>query len=284
MPIHHVNTRRRLYPQRIHYGNVEEAQARAVGVEPGGCYVVQAYDVGGSAWEGANPIEERQSDAVVSERPQGPRDATGTNYALLRQHVIQGRFPPGSVLLETALSAQYGVSRTPMREALNRLAQDGLIERSTRGFRVRVRTPEEIVDIYEARIALESACAGLAAARRSEFDLARLAHLLEERGNVADPTSIGKLNNAWHDALRMAAHNTTIMDLLARVDTLLELYRSKRTVHLPDQQVDEHESILAAIRDRDADAAQEAMRDHLRHVRERRIAELLAEAADPAGP
>jgi DNA-binding GntR family transcriptional regulator len=198
--------------------------------------------------------------------------------------MVEGRFPPGTALLETLLSAEYGVSRTPMREALNRLAQDGLIERSTRGFRVRVRTPEEIVDIYEARIALEAACAGLAAVRRSDFDVTRLAHLLEERRNATDPATFGKLNNTWHHALRTAAHNATISDLLARLDSMLAVYPSRRQPNVPDQQVDEHAAILAAVRDRDAETAQEAMREHLRHVRDRRIADLLADDTGLTAP
>jgi len=219
----------------------------------------------------------RQAADTISEQPRTPLDATEAQYALLRQHIVEGRFPPGSALLETALSAEYGVSRTPMREALHRLAQDGLIERSTRGFRVRVRTPEEIVDIYDARTSLESTAAGLAAVRHTEFDLARLTHLLDERRNASDPKTFGKLNNTWHDALRTAAHNATIMDLLARLDTLLAIYRSGRTQNADDPSVDHHEAVLTAIRDRDAETAQNAMRDHLRFMRDRRIANLLAE-------
>lgn len=221
----------------------------------------------------------RQPVGTVSEA-RTPGDATEAQYALLRQHIVDGRFPPGSALLETVLSTEYGVSRTPMREALHRLAQEGLIERSTRGFRVRVRTPEEIVDIYDARTALESACAGLAAVRRTEFDLARLTHLLDERRNATDPKTFGKLNNAWHDALRTAGHNATIGDLLARLDTLLSIYRSKQKQSADDPSVHHHEAVLAAIRDRDAEAAQDAMREHLHFMRDRRIANLLAENDD----
>jgi DNA-binding GntR family transcriptional regulator len=220
-----------------------------------------------------------QADSAAPGRPLVPIDATEAKYLLLRQHIIEGRFPPGSVLLETALSVEYGVSRTPMREALHRLTQDGLIERSTRGFRVRVRTPEEIVDIYDARIALESTGAGLAAVRHNEFDLARLNHLLEERRHGTDANALGKLNNAWHEALRVAAHNTTILDLLGRLDSMLEVYHSRRSQSASDQEIGEHEAVVAAIRDRDADTAQEAMREHLRRVRDRRIADLLAEGS-----
>jgi DNA-binding GntR family transcriptional regulator len=207
--------------------------------------------------------------------PKRPIDTTDLQYTKLRQHLIDGRFPPGSLLLETTLSVQYGVSRTPMREALGRLAQDGMIERSARGFRVRARTPEEIIDIYDARIALESTCAGLAAVRHTDFDVARLAHLVEERRRATDPRTFAKLNNSWHDALRSAGHNPTITELLGRLDTLLEIYRSKNSQPAADRSVDDHAEILTAIRDRDADAAELQMRDHLRHMRDRRVANLL---------
>ncbi len=209
--------------------------------------------------------------------PQRPLDATEAQYAALRQHLVDGDFPPGTMLFETALSARYGVSRTPMREALGRLAQDGLIERSTRGFRVRTRSPEEIIDIYDARIALESTCAGLAASRHSQFDLARLAHLLEQRRLAADPNAFGELNNAWHDALRAAAHNPTISSLLDRLDAMLQIYRSRKKQAADDRSVDDHDSILAAVRSRDAETAERAMREHLRYMRDRRISNLLEE-------
>ena len=212
------------------------------------------------------------STQTVTKRP---LDTTELQYATLRQHLIDGRFPPGSMLLETTLSVQYGVSRTPMREALGRLEQDGMIERLARGFRVRARTPEEIIDIYDARIALESTCAGLAAVRHTDFDMTRLSHLVEERRHASDPRTFAKLNNSWHDALRTAGHNPTITELLERLDTLLEIYRSKSKQPAADRSVDDHDAILSAIRDRDADAAENLMREHLRHMRDRRIANLL---------
>jgi DNA-binding GntR family transcriptional regulator len=208
---------------------------------------------------------------------QQPRDATDAQYALIRKQLAEGQFPPGSPLLETALSVRYGVSRTPVREALARLAQDGLIERSTRGFRVRARTPQEIVDIYDARIALETTSAALAAERRSEFDVARLTRLLDDRRRATDATTFGALNNAWHDAIRAAAHNQTITDLLERLDALLQIYRSKRQPTAADRSVDDHDAILAAVVGRDAAAAEAAMRDHLRHMRDRRVENLLDE-------
>jgi DNA-binding GntR family transcriptional regulator len=211
-------------------------------------------------------------------RSRSPRfDSTEVQYARLRKEILDGAFAPGTVLLETALSARYGVSRTPVREALGRLAQDGLIERSTRGFRIRQRDPEQILEIYEARIALEARSAELAAKRRTDFDLARMTHLLDECRATTDPAQFGPLNNRWHDALRLAGHNETVTDLLERLDSLLLLYRPQRPPRptADDRSVEEHAEILDAIARGDAGAAGTAMTEHLRRMRDRRIQALI---------
>lgn len=203
-------------------------------------------------------------------------DSTDVQYARLRRELLGGVFEPGEILLETALSARYGVSRTPVREALGRLAQDGLIERSTRGFRVRDRDPEEILEIYEARIALECRSAELAAKHRTEIDLARMAHLLDERRNTADTAQSSPLNNKWHEAMRQAARNATITDLLVRLDSLLQFYRPRTFVpHPDDRSAQEHAVILDAISEGDQQAAGAAMADHLRRMRDWRIKTLI---------
>jgi DNA-binding GntR family transcriptional regulator len=206
----------------------------------------------------------------------GRLDSTDVQYARLRQDILNGAFAPGTILLETALSTRYGVSRTPVREALGRLAQDGLIERSTRGFRIRQRNPEDILEIYEARIALESRSAELAARSRTDIDLARMAYVLDERRTETDPAQFGPLNNKWHDALRVSAHNATISDLLGRLDSLLSLLRPRTFTPQPDDRsAEEHATILAAIAAGDSEAAGAAMSDHLRRMRDWRIKSLI---------
>lgn len=222
-------------------------------------------------------MESLSTGADGRPRSRPPRfDSTEVQYRRLRKEILDGAFAPGTILLETALSARYGVSRTPVREALGRLAQDGLIERSTRGFRIRQRDPEQILEIYEARIALEGRSAELAAKRRTDFDLARMTHVLDERRATTDPAQFGPMNNRWHDALRRSAHNETVRDLLDRLDSLLLLYRP-RTLRptADDRSADEHAEILGAVSRGDADAAGTAMIDHLRRMRDRRIQALI---------
>ncbi|RAJ68759.1 GntR family transcriptional regulator [Streptomyces sp. Amel2xB2] len=213
-----------------------------------------------------------------------PRGRTGNrvdmHYARIKEDLIGGTYPPGTVLLETALSERYGVSRTPVREALGRLQQDGFIERTSRGFLVRRRTPEEILSIYEARISLESTGAGLAAERRTPFDLSRLEHLAELRREARDSAERTAANEDWHRALRVAGHNDIIAGFLDRLDSLLAIYRPAfATTADEDRTVEEHAAIFDAVRDGDAARARSAMAEHLGRMRDLRIQGLAQEGS-----
>ncbi|MFD0689728.1 GntR family transcriptional regulator [Actinomadura fibrosa] len=191
-------------------------------------------------------------------------------YERLRDDVLAGRFPAGTPLLETVLAASYGVSRTPVREALARLAQDGLLKRAARGYEVRSGTPQDVLEIYEARIALEGQAAFGAAERRTDLDLARLRHLHDAAG---DPAAAREAHAQWHAALWRAGHNATIEALLERLTAQLRIY--DQTPHeSPDDLAlshDEHTALLRAVEDRDPSAAQEAMTVHLRRSRDLRL-------------
>jgi DNA-binding GntR family transcriptional regulator len=196
-------------------------------------------------------------------------------FTRVKDDLIAGAYPPGSVLLETALAERYGVSRTPMREALGRLAQDGFIDRSSRGFRVRVRTPEEIMQIYETRILLESTVAGFAAERRTSLDLSRMEHLLEVRRESSDPSDFARLNDQWHKALRSASRNDVTHRLLELLDNLIRIYRIPlRNPSAADDSVEEHAAVLEAVRLGDAETARHAMTAHLVRMRDLRLESL----------
>lgn len=203
----------------------------------------------------------------------------GSHYTRIRQGIVSGRTPPGTVLIPTALSEQYNVSRTPVREALIRLEQDGLVEQATRGYVVRARTPEEILEICEARIALESAAAGAAATHRTELDLARLVHVHESTVESKDATELRELNDQWHVALREAGHNAAIAELMGRLDAQLKVYdshTSSATDH-PDNLgliIEEHAGILDAVRRRDPETARNRMVAHQSRTRDLRIGAL----------
>ncbi|MGW1902504.1 GntR family transcriptional regulator [Streptomyces hirsutus] len=206
----------------------------------------------------------------------GADAGAGSHYARIRRSILDGQSPPGTVLIPTGLSTQFNVSRTPVREALIRLEQEGLVTQATRGYVVRTRTPQEILEICEARIALESTAAQAAATRRTELDLARLVHVHKCAVASADPAELQDLNEQWHRALREAGHNATIIELMDRLDAQLKVYDSGTTTQPENLAliVEEHERILDAVRRGDAAAAGQYVIEHQSRTRDLRIAAL----------
>lgn len=202
-------------------------------------------------------------------------DAYTRQYLRMRQEILERQIVPGEQLLETALSARYGVSRTPIRVALARLEHDGLVERLHRGYRVRVGSAEDVLDIYEARIALEAVAAATAAVRHSELELARLAHLHEE-SLTADTATAEMLHRQWHEMLWTASHNRAIASTLTRLCSQLTIVDSALMVDPANlaTAAEEHGRIMEALRVRDGDAAGEGVRAHLTRTRETRLSEL----------
>lgn len=210
-------------------------------------------------------------------RPTGTT-APGTRagyHERIRASILGGEWPPGTVLIPAVLSESYGVSRTPIREALIRLEQEGLLEQATRGFVVRRRSAEEILEICEARIALESSMAAAAATRRTTLDLARLSHVHDAAAAETDPGERSRLTHVWHIALRDAAHNATIAGLLDRLDAQLAAHDLHAIAPEPvnfQLTQDEHGEILDAIRRGDPEAARAHMVAHQNRTRDLRIA------------
>lgn len=196
-------------------------------------------------------------------------------YDKLRAAIVSGEFAAGAPLGETALADRHGTSRTPIREALRRLEQDGLVERGDRGLRVRTRSPEEILEIYEARVPLEATAAAAAAQRHTEYDLVRLrrAQAVMEATDSGDPAAMAAANRTVHEALWAAGHNGTIVDLLTRLNNHLTRYPTT-TLSVPgrwEEALAEHREIIAAVAARDADRAAELARRHMSRAREVRL-------------
>lgn len=196
-------------------------------------------------------------------------------YEDIRDKIIGGQLAPGEWLIEASLAAAHGTSRTPVREALRRLQQDGLVERGERGLQVRQRSPEEILEIYRVRVGLEGMAARLAAEARTEFDLVRLesAHGAMENLEQRDGGQMARLNQTFHEELWAAAHNRTLVDLLNRVLSHLSRYPST-TLVLPgrwEEVLDEHRQLIDAVRDRNGDLAQQINERHMAKGREIRL-------------
>lgn len=180
--------------------------------------------------------------------------------------------------MPATVGLELGVSRTPVREALQRLEFDGLVTKVTRGYVVRERTEDEVLAICDARIALESAVAFAAATRRSEFDLARLIGLFDRAVGAPDAETALSLHNDWHTALRIAAHNPTIAELMERLDAQLAVYdaeESKGRSNLAQIEA-EHRDIHTAVVAGDGERARALMIAHQERTRDIRLAAMAA--------
>ena len=144
----------------------------------------------------------------------------------LRDDILASVFAPDEPLTEAKLTERYGASRTPVREALQRLEQDGLVERRGKAVVVRTLSAEEIVDIYESRIVLEQAAAAKAAIRATALDkqslnalLLRMHHL-----DVNDGRLLAETNRIFHRQLWHATHSPSLISLLERLDQQVRRY------------------------------------------------------------
>lgn len=205
-------------------------------------------------------------------------------YERLRDALAEEELLPGTRISEVELCSRFEVSRTPIREALVRLEQDGLIERRGSALYVRDRTADETIDIYRVRVYLEGAIAFDAAHRRSETDLMRLgsaAAVGEKLTGSEDPAMLQAANKAFHQALAAASHNQTLQDLQSRLTAQVAKLPST-TLSFPGRwaaSISEHREILEAIRIQDAERARAIGTEHMNAAAEIRI-KLIARELD----
>jgi DNA-binding GntR family transcriptional regulator len=201
-------------------------------------------------------------------------ESNRSTYERLKDDILQAVLAPGTRLVETQLAERYRVSRTPVREALSQLGNEGLVERTDRGMRVRQPAPEEMFELYEVREILETAAARLAAQRHTELDAMRLSSLLE-RMEAPDLTTGQRisLNREFHAAIAKASHNKVLFDALDRLYT--NSVRQLNTTLTSDgrwrRSIVEHGRMVEAIIRRDAEEASRLLSEHLRTARDIRL-------------
>lgn len=180
-------------------------------------------------------------------------------YDELRRRIIDGEVVPGTRLIEGTVAKSFGVSRTPVREALNQLAYEGLVERHDRAMRVRVLRPEDVLELYEVRIALERAAARAAAERRTDLDVGALAHIVEQMQSLSQDhvDSRPRLAHRFHFTIWRATHNPAMVEALENVH-LRVMSLSSTTLHYPQRWevfLGECVALSSAIRDHDVEEA-----------------------------
>lgn len=197
-------------------------------------------------------------------------------YERLKEAIYLGELKPGQHLVETYLATHYQVSRTPIREALVRLEQDGLVVRDSHsGLTVREHSPAEILDLYEMRILLETEAGRAAAERHTTHDLLTLRKAAKKYEAAADddPRALVETNARFHEAVWRCAHQLALIDLLGRLEIHLGRF-PMTTLTYPgrrEQTIEQHRAIVKAVEARDQEAAGRLCGEHFSDARELRL-------------
>jgi DNA-binding GntR family transcriptional regulator len=188
----------------------------------------------------------------------------------IQREILEGTLRPGDRLEELALSRRYGVSRTPIREALRQLASTRLVDvRPRLGAIVASPTAGEVIDLFELVAELEGMAARLATERLDKADLAAIerAHMIcRKAARGSDASAYYRVNLDFHQAVHKAAKNKVLLEEIQALDRRLSPYRHFITFRVGRTQtaLREHDEILCAIQERDPKLAQTSMRDHVR--------------------
>ena len=182
-------------------------------------------------------------------------------YRTLEEEILSGKLTRGASLGEIALSERLGVSRTPVRSAIHRLAEDGLVQTITnRGAVVVGITRDDLVDIYRIRVRLEGLASATAAERISDEGLRTLrdsVELSEFYINKKDTEKLKELDSEFHETIYRESGNRLLCKTLSELHRKIKSYR-KLSLSVPgrlERSVYEHKEILEAIEARDAERA-----------------------------
>lgn len=200
-------------------------------------------------------------------------------FEALRDMAISYQLKPGERLSEIELAQRLGVSRTPVREALTRLVNDGFLLPATRGFVRRPLDVQETLDLYEARVAVESACLSLAIQRATDEDIAQAKAYLAASQKAPPDTPVEqlvKLDEGFHLRIADMARNQELRRMLGVLNERIRFIRwiDMENVGRSATQK-EHQHILKALQARDEATAQQVLKEHI-GLRKEQIVEAIA--------
>lgn len=187
-------------------------------------------------------------------------------YEMILEAIDTGTYKPGSRLVESELADRFGVSRTPIREALQRLETQSLLTRDGRSLIVASLDHSQLSELYVVRGALEGLAARLAARHATPEELAVLRDMLEsDRSLVNDPEAMSRANRRFHKQIHLASHNRFLVQQLDLVHRSMALLASTSIAveGRPSDTLEEHERIVSAIEAGNGDLADKALRDHI---------------------
>ena len=188
----------------------------------------------------------------------------------LRDEIISGSLTPGTELNEVTLAESLGVSRGPVREALGRLAIEGLVTiRPRRGAVVRALSNEEFIEAYQVREALEMMAVRLAVPKLTAEDLAAMESLIEEmdlHGEAGDVQRFFEANTEFHQRFFRAADNRMLAELYRQLRGQIDRHRLRSLELRGDlrRSIAEHRAILSAAKTGDVELAVRLTSDHIR--------------------
>ena len=212
-------------------------------------------------------------EAVVPSPSLGALEVRSTSlseqaYARMRELILDRKISAGSTLLEGKIAEELGISRTPMREALGRLAGEGLlVRRDARSYSVRSVGTKEYFDSMRTRELLECEAIALAIGRISEEDLAKLdAEVDALNAQQHSETEHWHFDDRFHLFIAQASGNMVIPRLIQQLRDESRLFRLHSPLHRPNENHYEHHEIIVALRKKDVEGARGAMRAHLRSL------------------
>ena len=187
----------------------------------------------------------------------------------LRQAILDQRVGPGDRLNETRIAEELEVSRTPVREALRMLEAEGLVERGPNGRIVAgAKSLDDMLDAFEARVALESYAARLAARKATQAQFEQLGAIWYQIAQVAeeqDRQRLVEVTTEFHVVVREIGGNSRINTYIREINDHIRVYRARlhRSTLPVEIQGQSHRLVLDALRSRDEGRAEAAMREHL---------------------
>ena len=198
---------------------------------------------------------------MTTTRP-APKDA----YAMILEAIDVGVFRPGDRLVESELADRFGVSRTPIREALQRLETQSLLSRDGRSLIVASLDHNQMAELYVVRRELEGLAASLAAQHATAEEVRILREMVEADNQlVDDPPALARANRRFHKQVHLASHNRYLVQQLDLVYRTMALMATTSLAAAGRTRIaqHEHDTIVDAIERKDAPAAGEALREHI---------------------
>lgn len=202
-------------------------------------------------------------------------------YRRVRDAIRTGELKPGQRVMEVEVASWLDMSRTPVREALRRLENDGMLTVEARtGLVVASISRQAMLELYVMREVLEGTAARLCARHASDFDVMELEELVKREARLeGNYEALARHNRLFHEAVHRGAHNRYLEKSLAAVNDSMYLLGPSQML-LPERAQlarAEHAELLKHIRKRDGDAAEAAARRHVRSAQQQRLKQLFPE-------